>query len=359
MKMTVNIEKSVFASKFFKRNDFFPIDVNFGDKEKIRITMRPKKSPTEIVDVYVNSTHIGIIVGLQKTGDIFKVGPAAINKSHAYRNILSFVFVKLLEYYGLDGIKTISTDIPENLDFLKFLLGLGLVEKDKKMVLSLEGDKAASFLVGLEKAKVEILSQIGQIEEVIKENLGAENKAKIDATTNKIVDKIMNMDPLGKKFWDNRKVAELNVMLSTAVIFDKRIIKKEFLEVALKTIVTSFETYSRKAYLEELFEALDGLREFSMPYIQKMVEKMRGILGDDIKALKKDHLRHWVEENMAAWKLTDKNAEQTIATIISESKLKSEDFGIPLKGELSDMVNALIAHYNGDNIMYGLATKIA
>jgi hypothetical protein len=356
--MIANTSADSYSAKFFHRNDFFPIEVNFGDKEIIRMMMRPKKGTSEILDIYANTTHIGMFVGIEKSGDMIKIGPGGISKSHSYRNIPAFVFVKLLEYYGLDKIKALVVDVPENLEFNHFLTRLGFVEKNRKLILELDAQKAENFFKKLEAAKVEILSQAGQIEEVVKANIGAENVKKVQQATEKIIDKIKNMDPLGKKFWDNRKVAQINVMLSTAVILDKNLVKKEFLEVAIKTIVSSFDTYVRGAYLEELFQALEGIRIFSMPYVQKMVDKMRSVLANEIKAMNKDEFRHWIHENMTTWKLADKTAEETVANKIKESKLKPEDFGSPIKEELKAMVNALVWHYNGENVLYGLSNKL-
>jgi len=356
--MMSKAEVNEYAAKFFNKHDFFPIDVNFGDKEKIRIVMRPKKHTSEILDVYSNGTHIGMLVGIEKTGDVLKIGPGGLNKYHQYRNILSFIFAKLLEYYGLDGVKAIVVDAPENLDFYQFLSSLGLIEKNKKLIIELEGDKAKSFFSKLEQAHPEILSQVGQIESLIRINLGNDRPERVTAAVDKIVDKIKNMDPLGKKFWDNRKVAQINVFLSAAMLFPNRLVKDEFLEVSIKTIITSFDTYVRAAYLEDLLQALDGVKIFSMPYIQAMVDKIRVIVPDQIKKLNRDHLRHWISQNMPAWKIADKTAIDTINKTIADSKLKIEDFGSPIKEEIKGMVSALVAHFNGENIFYGVNNRL-
>jgi hypothetical protein len=356
--MMANPNSESFTAKYFKSRDFFPIDVNFGDKERIRIVMRPKKGLTEILDIYCNSTHIGMFVSLERTGDMLKIGPGGINKSHAYRYISNFVFVKLLEYYGLTGIKAIVVDLPENPDFSLFLKKLGFIEKNKRFIYELEGEKSNQFFKKLEATNVDILSQVGQIEEILKQNLEPMPPERIVEYRDKIVDKIKNMDPIGKKFWDNRKVAQINVMLSTAVLNNLSLVKHEFIEAMIKTVISSFDTNVRSAYLEELIAALQGKKVFSTPYVQKMVEKVRGVLPEEIKRIHKEHYDAWIAENMLVWKMTDKTDQAATEKTIAESKLKIEDFGMKIKDEMKSMILAIVNHYNGENILYGLPTKL-
>jgi len=95
-----------------------------------------------------------------------------------------------------------------------------------------------------------------------------------------------------------------------------------------------------------------------MPYIQTMIEKIRVVVPNQIQKLNKDHLRHWVAQNMAAWKIADKTVVDTTDKIIADSKLKIEDFGSPIKEELKAMISAIIAHYNGENIFYGVNNRL-
>jgi len=356
--VTITSEVSKISAKLFESREYFPIDINFGDKERIRISKRPRKGVTDIIDLYSNDNHIGMFVGIEKSAKMLKFGPSGINKSHAYRNILNFTFVKLMEYYGLKDVETIIIDVPENVEFKEFLISLGMIVKNNRFVMEFTPERMQKFLEGIEKNDPDVRSQVGQIKTILKANLLDAKPDRIEAMTDAIVEKIKNMDPLGKKFWDNRKVSQINVALSTAQVFTDKLEKKEFLESSIKTIVASFETNLREPYMEDLMQALAGKKQFSMPYIQKMVEKMQPILKDEIAKLNKDHLRKWVFESMPTWKLADKLQEETRKNIIEGSKLKVSDFGSSIKDHLVQMVDAVVAHYNGTNIFFGVQTKM-
>jgi len=78
-----------------------------------------------------------MFVGIEKSANMLKFGPSGINKSHAYRNILNFTFVKLLEYYGLKDVESIIIDVPENVEFKEFLISLGMIVKNNRFVLEI------------------------------------------------------------------------------------------------------------------------------------------------------------------------------------------------------------------------------
>jgi len=107
------------SSKFFKNKEFFPIDIQFGG-ESIQIQKRARKGDTDVIDIYSNKNHIGMFVGIEKNAKILRFGPAGINKSHSYREILNYTFIRLLEYYSLDNINAIIVDPPENSDLWNF-----------------------------------------------------------------------------------------------------------------------------------------------------------------------------------------------------------------------------------------------
>ena len=211
------------SSKLFNSKEFFPIEVNFGDKEKIKITKRPRKLKTEIIDIYANSIHIGMFVSIEKLGDVLKFGPAGVNKSHSFRSILNFTFVKLLEYFGLNGIKSIVIDVPEDYEFKEFLLSLGFLVKANRMNLELSEDNMKQFSEVLDNNPPEVQSQVGQIETIIIENNKGMQDNVVQNMVNSIVDKIKNMDPLGKDFWDNRQIAQLNTILTAAKLFKREL----------------------------------------------------------------------------------------------------------------------------------------
>ena len=355
----ITTESNNISHKFFKSKEFFPIEVKFGEAEIIRLTKRPRKTITEIIDIYSNDLHIGMFIGIEKIGTQLKFGPAGMNRSHSFRGILNFTFIKLLEYFSLDDVSEIVIEVPEDLEFKNFLNSLGFTKKGSRLSLELaDENKLKGFLSYLEENPVEIASQVGQIRTIIKLNDDNIDEHKLNEMVDKIVEKIKNMDPLGKTFWDNRKIAQLNYYLSTAIIFASQLEKEEFLDLFIKTTICSFEIHVRDPYLEDMFLALEGKRIFDMPYIQTMIEKIRSLMADEIKSLNKDELREWVYIHMPTWKLNDKIVTETRKKIVEESQLKFSDFGSNINIDLMHIVQSLIDHYNGANIFFGMKNRL-
>ncbi|QEE16972.1 hypothetical protein DSAG12_02803 [Promethearchaeum syntrophicum] len=353
----ITTESKKIAQKFFKSKEFFPIETKFGEAETIRLTKRPRKAITEIIDIYSNDLHIGMFIGIEKIGSKLIFGPAGMNRSHSYRGILNFTFIKLLEYFGLDGVKSITIDVPEDMEFKNFLSSLGFTKSGSKLLLEI---KIKNFLSYLEKNPTEIASQVGQIRNIIQMNATEIDDQKLNEMVDKIVDKIKNMDPLGKSFWDNRKIAQLNYYLSTAIVFASELEKEEFLDLFIKTTVCSLDTHVREPYLEDIFLALEGKRIFDMPYVQIMIEKIRSLMPEEIKALEKekDHFRKWVYDHLPTWKLNDKLVLETRIKIIKDSQLTLNDFGGNIQLDYFNIIQSLIDHYNGANIFFGMNNRV-
>lgn len=356
--LKITAESQNLASKFFKSKEYFPIEVNFGDKEKIRITKRPRKTTTEIVDVYANTIHIGMFVGIEKVGSELRFGPAGINKSHSYRGILDFTFVKLLEYFGLDELKSISIDVPEDTEFKEFLISLGFLTKINRMILELSEKKTTEMLNYLTVNPVAIKSQVGQIETIIRNNGSNANDEKIFAMVDAIVEKIKNMDPLGKEFWDNRKIAQINYYMSTAILFPDQLEQDEFLDLTIKTIISSLDTFNREPYMEELLIALDGGKPFSMDYIQSILVQLRELVPKEIKELNKEKMRAWVQEMLPSWILNDRIEAETRNKTISDAQLVPTDLGSSIKENMKSIIADIIGHYNGTKIFYGVNNRL-
>ena len=64
----ITTESNEIAQKFFKSKEFFPIELKFGEAEIIRLTKRPRKTITEIIDIFSNDLHIGMFIGIEKVG---------------------------------------------------------------------------------------------------------------------------------------------------------------------------------------------------------------------------------------------------------------------------------------------------
>ena len=299
-----------------------------------------------------------MFVGIEKVESELRFGPAGINKSHSYRGILNFTFIKLLEYFGLDDLKLISVDVPEDVEFKEFLISLGFLTKINRMFLELTEKKIEGLFAHLATHAVEIKSQVGQFETIIRANVDNANDDKIFAMVDGIVEKIKNMDPLGKEFWDNRKIAQVNYYMSTAIIFPDQLERDEFLDVTIKTIISSLDTFNREPYMEELLIALDDGKPFSMDYIQNMIVQLRDLVPTEIKELNKDKLRAWVQEMLPSWILSDRIEAETREKTISDAQLELSDFGSITKENLKLKIEDIIGHYNGTKIFYGVNNRL-
>ena len=333
------------------------MEINFGEKEKIRITKRPRKATSEIFDIYSNTLHIGMLVGVERRGEELLFGPAGINRSHSYRGILNYVFVRLLEYFGLDKVKIVMCDVPEDLEFKNFLLHLGFVPKMDRLVLEITDESLKHLFTKLEQSPTQIESQVGQLVRIISVNDPALSDAQVMEKVNVIVEKIKKMDPIGKEFWDNRKIAQINYYLTTAALYPDQLIPDEFLEMTVKTIIGSLTTVNRGSYLEELLNALDAIRIMNIDYVQNIVTQLREVVPNQIAKLPRDHLRKWITTSMRGWMINDQVELDTRKNTIADSQLLEADFGREIQRQMQISVTDLIGHYNGDKIFFGVNNR--
>ena len=298
-----------------------------------------------------------MFVGIERRGEELLFGPAGINRSHAYRGILNYVFVRLVEYFGLDKVKIIMIAVPEDREFKTFLLHLGFVPKMDRLVMQITDESVKQLFIKMEKYPNQIESQVGQLSRIVSVNDPALSETQVQEKVNEIVEKIKRMDPIGKEFWDNRKIAQINYYLTTAALYPDQLIPDEFLEMTVKTIIGSLNTVNRGAYLEEIFTALDAERIFNMEYIQHIIMQLRTLVPDQITALPRDHLRQWIITCMPGWMVNDQVELETRKKIIAESKLLPEDFGRVIQRHMKIVVTDLIGHYNGEKIFFGVNNR--
>jgi len=226
-----------------------------------------------------------------------------------------------------------------------------------RFLLELNEVNKATMISVLDANYPELRSQVGQIFALIKNGMEEPKEAQIQQMVDAIVDKIKNLNPLGKEFWDNRKIMQLNYYLSSAIILKTQLVHDEFLEMTVKTIIASLDTFNREPYLEDLFTALEGGKAFPMEYIQKMILQLRELLPVQVKALNKDHLRHWIHNSMASWLLNDEIEAKTRAATIAASHLVPADFGGAIKVHMKPFIQSFVDHYNGDSIFFGLNNR--
>ncbi|MCP4763600.1 MAG: hypothetical protein GY870_17645 [archaeon] len=347
------------SAQFLKSKAFFPISIDF-EKEKIMINLRVPTVGPSIIDVYSNKFHVGMIIGIEKSLSSKKItmGQAGINRSHSFRNILSFCFIKLLEFYGLNDIDQIEILEPTDLEFNKFLVDLGFILDEGKLLIDIsDEEKLKNFLSKI--SEIEIRSPADQLKTLIEVNNEGISEEDLTKLTKIVLQKVKESNNLEKSYWDNRQISQINVILNTASLNKENLLEKhEFLDLLIKTIIASFDIPMRMPLLERLFLALDGEMPFETLYIQKMVENMQKLFGEDLKHINKDEFREWIRSYMPAWKLNDKNRIETLAQQKEDSVLKSIDFGKSIDNGIETVIEGIIAHYNGFCIYYGLAERI-
>jgi hypothetical protein len=353
----MGVVAAVDTGQFLKSKEYFPIVINLSDGETIRVVSRLRKTEN-IIDILSNDSHIGMLIGVDKVDNMIKIGPAVVNKSHEFRNMLTFVFVKLLEYYGLDNVKVISVKEPDNFEFHEFLASVGFVVLGKNMVLDITGDNVQKFLEKLSKIDVNVRTQKGQIEAVLKLNNANVDVNKIQELSGKIFEKVSKDESLDKIYWDNRRISQINVMVSSAYWQQGTLIKEEFLEIFIKTLVSAFDLNLRLPVLYDLIDALKGKKPFEQNYVQKIVEKLQKICKAEIKHMTPNKYEDWIKENMSGWELNKKVLEETDKNKKESSKLKIEDFGGINNPATKLMVESLINHYNGNVEFFGLKNRL-
>ena len=345
-------------TSFFQSHEFFPHLVNIGE-ELISLEKRPELGGPGIIDINSNNSHIGMFIGIEKnTNGKLVFGPNVINKPHVFRNILNYTFVKLLEYYSLQNVNVISVKEPSDPEFKTFLEKLNFEINNGFMKIDISGDNLDKFVENLEKSTYRIRSQSDQIDAIVKANNPNLSKDNLNKLLSNVTQKVQEGSTLDETFWNNRQASQVNLMLNAAKLYESELIKEEFLEMMIKTVVSSFELGSREAKMENFLEALEDTTIFtSAAHIQKIVEKMQDLLKDEIKNMDKNEYKKWIDGNMDMWKLVEKNHEKAKIANDKASKLKLKDFGPP-NAVLETIIQDMIDHYNGDCVFYGIKNKL-
>jgi len=311
-----------------------------------------------------------MFIGIKKVDNTLFFGPCDLNKSHHFRNILSFGFVKLLEYYGLDNVEMVVIEKPEVMAFREFLEDLGFILDGKVMELELTDEKKQKFLNTLETSYPEVLDRVGQIKELILRNMMDPDEKAAEKSALKIIKKVKNRDKMGSEFWNYRSIVKLKSMLNTAVLqqgkdiyrnhlataklLRDKLVGEEFFDFFVKTLISSFETYIRKAYLEEFFSAIDGKSEFPIPYVQEMVGKLKDLIPEVIEKANQDEYKEWIDRSMRAWQIREDLQNEQQEKLRAQSELDLNDFAPVIKSNYKPMIKSLVDHYNDNQVYFGV-----
>jgi len=309
-----------------------------------------------------------MFIGVKRIQNTLQFGQSDLNHSHHYRNILAFGFVKLLEYYGLDGITKITIEKTDVHDFQNYLMGLGFVPKEKILVLELNDNTRTNFATNFETEYPVITDRKGQLEKILACTMAEPDPKTVKARLKKIVQKVNYRDRLGSEFWDYRAIIKLKNYMNIAIshndpkvyhnylnihnIFGEGTVNKEFIDFFIRTFIGSFKPYIRKAYLEEFFNAIEGKGTFPIAYGQELIEKLlKLITPDDID---KEKYRNWIKSHMREWRKKAELSENEEKTLESKSRLQEEDFAKNIQDPYKSMIQALVDHYNDEKIFFGM-----
>jgi hypothetical protein len=350
------------AELFVKSKEYFPIIINSGT-DIIQLDRRLKATEADIFDIRINGIHQGMICGVFKDSKqkILNFGQTGINKAFQFRNILEYSMVRLIQYFGLDNVDFIIVDAPEQIDLVMFLesLGFEFVKQKKKYVLELKSKGLDVFLQKLTEIGFEVLDKKGQIENVLKK-IYPDSPAEVSNRSKRIIQKIKEMNPLEQIYWDLKSVHEINTLVSAGVLYPNKLIQNEFVESVLKLVIASFENHLKEAYFEEIMATLEGKTNFSIEYFNRVLQHLKKIAPNGVKHAieKKAHLKEWIQKNLPIWEKAAENKKQFENKKKIETKLAISDFGENLSPAYAQVVKALIDHYNGDLIFFGLDRKI-
>ena len=107
---------------------------------------------------------------------------------------------------------------------------------------------------------------------------------------------------LNEMFIDNRKISQINRLLTNYTLAFDSISKDDFFDDIFKSIIRLIIPYKRMKAFEELTDALINEKEITLEPIQNIISRLRTIFPEEIKQLDISKYREWIEKNEARWK---------------------------------------------------------
>lgn len=103
-------------------------------------------------------------------------------------------------------------------------------------------------------------------------------------------------------FIDNRKISQINRLLTNYSLAFDSISKEEYFDKIFKSIIRLIIPYKRVNAFEQLVEALINEKEITIEPIQNIVSRLRAIFPEEIKQLDVSKYKEWIEQNESRWK---------------------------------------------------------
>jgi Fe-S-cluster-containing hydrogenase component 2 len=107
---------------------------------------------------------------------------------------------------------------------------------------------------------------------------------------------------ISEMFIDNKKLAQLNRLLTTYSINIDSSSKEKYFEKIVKSIIRLFIPYKREQGFEQLVDALTNKKDMSLDTIQSIVVRLKTNFPEEIKQLDITKYKDWIEQNESLWK---------------------------------------------------------
>ena len=107
---------------------------------------------------------------------------------------------------------------------------------------------------------------------------------------------------LNEMFIDNRKISQINRLLTNYTLAFESVSKEEYFDRIFKSLIRLIIPYKRISAFEELVDALKNEEDISIEPIRNIVRRLRMIFPEEIKKLDKSKYEEWIKENEPRWK---------------------------------------------------------
>ncbi len=107
---------------------------------------------------------------------------------------------------------------------------------------------------------------------------------------------------LNEMFIDNRKISQINRLLTNYTLAFDSISKVDFFDGIFKSIIRLIIPYKRMNAFEELVDALINDKDISIDPIKNIVSRLKVVFPEEIKKLDIVKYKDWIKENEPRWK---------------------------------------------------------
>jgi ferredoxin len=107
---------------------------------------------------------------------------------------------------------------------------------------------------------------------------------------------------INEMFIDNEKVSQINRLLTTYSLNLDSISKDKFFDKVIKSIIRLMIPYKRHHVLEQLNDALKGIKDMPLDAIQNIVIRLKAIFPEEIEQLNIAKFKEWITQNEPRWK---------------------------------------------------------